>query len=223
MEIKDFKKGDTVYVLSQNRGKSVISESTVKKVGSKYVTIDNSWETRYQKETFSDNDNFLYEVTEYGERSYLFVSKKEAEEYVEAEQLELFLRSQNWNRANKYSLAQLRAVKAILEPDTTTMPETCGIMTLSTAHITPETADLLDSGEKIQGVVTYPKNDYGWFIFVGSFEDYENFDEDEDVYKFPSDLRACVKLALGYGCDWLCLDADGNETDKLPIYQWNTY
>lgn len=85
------------------------------------------------------------------------------------------------------------------------------MMVLSTGHISKETAKLLEE-DKV-GVVVYPKDEYGWFIVV---TDWNGIDADP----VPDDLAECLKIAEENGCDWLCLDCDGETVENLPIYQW---
>lgn len=86
------------------------------------------------------------------------------------------------------------------------------MMTLSTAHISEETAYLLDDELTVTkwGLIAYEKSAYGWFINLG-------FDE---LFNVPLDLLHCINYALENGCSWLCLDRDGDEADDLPTYDW---
>lgn len=116
-------------------------------------------------------------------------------------------------------------------------PEVCLMMTISTAHITPETSGLLDAdiSEKLSAICVYPKigmpagmihkassseireADYGWWIHIPQDS------VSEDLYELrslPEDLLACIRYAKGHGCTWLCLDAAGSEVDELPLYEW---
>lgn len=98
------------------------------------------------------------------------------------------------------------------------------MLTLSTAHITKETADKLNHDcEPIApedynlhsfcwelGISCYSKSIYGWFLWI----DRANHEA------APEDLRLCMKFALDNGCEWLCLDCDGLVEDSLPTYEW---
>ena len=61
----------------------------------------------------------------------------------------------------------------------------------------------------------YHKDDFGWFLYLrgetGTISDYKGL---------PEDLYKCVLLALELGCEILCLDCDGEETDLLEKYDW---
>lgn len=116
--IKDFKKGDKAYILTRNRGRNTnptISESEVASVGRTYVTIgSNAWSRKF---TNWDTE-FLYEKVNCGEASLLFKTMKDAEEYIEKCDIALWLGGISVNKAEKYSIEQLRKVKAILESQT---------------------------------------------------------------------------------------------------------
>lgn len=90
------------------------------------------------------------------------------------------------------------------------------MITISTAHIRKETADDLGSTMNtryvgwMQWFSYYDKADYGWFIPT----DYVEFE------MLPKDLADCIRFALRHGCDWLCLDCDGEIVDSLPTYEW---
>lgn len=87
------------------------------------------------------------------------------------------------------------------------------MLTLSTAHITKETAEALDN-EVFAGcpyLVVYQKDDYGWFVYLPS--KIEKID-------IPHDLKKCMLFAKDLGCDWLCLDANGEVLKYLHIYNW---
>lgn len=90
--------------------------------------------------------------------------------------------------------------------------EIARILTLSTAHITSETADLLDNAENHIDLTIYPKGEYGWFIYIS--------DDIEKVFNVPVDLKKCLVFANHHKCKWLCLDRDGNTTIALPMYIW---
>ena len=110
--IKDFQKGDTAYILTRNFGRNAkpfITETAVKTVGRKYVTVS-TWDRKFEN---SDSE-YLYEVVTYGERSLLFKTEQEAKEYLEKQDLALWLGCISVNQAERYSLEQLRKVREIL-------------------------------------------------------------------------------------------------------------
>lgn len=88
------------------------------------------------------------------------------------------------------------------------------MLTLSTGHITEESAILLDrlaDGITDNGPITYKKKDYGWFVHI--YDILEEFD-------IPEDLKKVIEFARRHNCSWLCLDCNGNRVDFLPVYDW---
>ncbi len=115
MTIKDFSVGQPVCVLSFNkymRQEPSYKETTVAKVGRKYVT------TVYGDKQFEKHPNIDFALTEHvdwGYPSYLFASRKDAEEFVERCELAQWVSTATRGSCQyKYSLDQLRRVKAIL-------------------------------------------------------------------------------------------------------------
>lgn len=84
------------------------------------------------------------------------------------------------------------------------------MLTISTAHISEETAKLLDKDEI--GIPVFNKGNYGWFIFVPQYNDYVSY--------IPKDLNHLLTFAKDCDCDWLCLDADGEILDYLETFVW---
>ena len=112
LTIKDFNKGDKAYIVSDrySRGGMKITEVTVTTVGRQYVTVgDGAWSRKFQNR----NSDMLLEKVDCGASDYLFKTRKEAEEYIEYEDLCVWLSTLN-NYSNKYSLEQLRKAKEIL-------------------------------------------------------------------------------------------------------------
>lgn len=87
------------------------------------------------------------------------------------------------------------------------------MLTLSTAHITEETAIGLTAAAKNMDssidLCVYEKGEYGFLIHIP-----------DEEYEAPSDLRDCIELADNNHCQWLCLDRDGDVTEKLHVYAW---
>ncbi len=74
---------------------------------------------------------------------------------------------------------------------------------LSTAHVTKETARLLDAK------LCYAVNTgTGWFIFV--------LPENPDV----ADLAAVFDLARKSDCDYVLMDCDADVLEELPSWDW---
>lgn len=112
LTIKDFNKGDKAYIVSDrySRGGMRITEVTVATAGRQYVTVgENAWSRKFQN---WDSDMLLEKVN-CGASSYLFKTRKEAEEYIEYADLCVWLNTLD-NHSKKYSLEQLRKVKEIL-------------------------------------------------------------------------------------------------------------
>lgn len=93
------------------------------------------------------------------------------------------------------------------------------MLTISTTHISKETADLLAGNYPMNlvpvwemSVGIYDKEEYGWYIYstVG-----------ERIHpSMPEDLAACLRLAHYHQCGVLCLDDDGEIVEGLPVYDW---
>ena len=110
--IKDFKTGDTVYVLLRNKGRNtspLITEHIVKSSGRKYITLDNN--DKYEE----FKDDFLLQVINYGEKRLLFRTKKDAAEYLERYDLISWFRNQATTNVDNFSLDQLKKIKEIIE------------------------------------------------------------------------------------------------------------
>ena len=93
MEIKDFKVNDKCYVLQESMGRNaypIITKHVVDMVGRKYVTVKVIWETKFEK-AYDEDDNYLVEVCNFGEKRKLFKTKCEVEEYIERKELALWL------------------------------------------------------------------------------------------------------------------------------------
>ena len=87
------------------------------------------------------------------------------------------------------------------------------MLTLNTKHIKKETAcNLLQKNTDIYGMPIYRKEGCGWLIHIP-----EN--QQGVCDNIPRDLKGCIDLASKNGCEWLCLDRKGKETD-LPVYTW---
>lgn len=122
MTIKDFTVGQTAYVYCTDKRSNPekgYREVTVKKVGRVYVTVGERWETKY--EAGLNEENYLVEATDYGDSSYLFRTKQDLEDFLEWKSLTVYLRSAfDWGNITRLSLAQLRAVKQIIDGEETT-------------------------------------------------------------------------------------------------------
>ena len=114
LTIKDFKTNDPAVILTMNHGRNedpVISEVKIGSVGRKYVTINNG---PFEKKFQNWNAEYLHEASNYGE---LFMTREAAEQYIEKEDLALWLGTLSVSAAGKYSLETLRKVKELLSTD----------------------------------------------------------------------------------------------------------
>lgn len=98
------------------------------------------------------------------------------------------------------------------------------ILTLSTAHISENTAKRLetDPDDNNLGLVVYPKAGYGFFIYIPYIPNGTKTLPPQDWFKedFPEELYNCIVLAAELGCDILCFDQDGNEYPFLKSFDW---
>lgn len=125
MTIKEFKGGQAVVIVGDGGRRYTAHEgkvdATVTKVGRKFVSVrpvEGGYETKYR--TCSDERlGYLIEETEIGMPRLLFPSPEAADLYIEKEELKFWLiKAAGWDNAHRYTLEQLREVKRILEPDT---------------------------------------------------------------------------------------------------------
>ena len=121
MAIKDFKVGQTVFVMGgsgsqRERFRTMAVE--VVKIGRKYVTINGNWGLKFKE--VNKSRPYLVEHTEYGSPRLLFPSREEVDNYIEREELKTWVRTAvAWDKIDRYTLAQLREVKRILEGENT--------------------------------------------------------------------------------------------------------
>jgi len=117
MTIKDFVVGQTVFIMGDGchqRNRYSTTAAEVVKVGRKYVTVGGNWEMQFEETATSRP--YLVEHTEYGAPRMLFPSREAVDEYIEREELKTWVRTAaGWDKIDRYTLAQLRAVKTILE------------------------------------------------------------------------------------------------------------
>jgi len=91
------------------------------------------------------------------------------------------------------------------------------MLTLSTAHVTADTAAQLDDRlHQMLGTapfICFQKDDYGWFVHVPAVPDPRH-------EQIPPDLNACMAMARAEGCTWLMFDRDADPVEGLPTYDW---
>lgn len=122
MNIKDFKVGDTAYLMnfhgrSLNENTTTIDEVNVVSVGKKYVKIKHS-KLSYEYSFFQwdIDDPYLIEKVECGTKNYLFRTRQAIDEYKECKELSKWIYDKmKYIRENQYSVEQFREIKRILE------------------------------------------------------------------------------------------------------------
>lgn len=117
MTIKDFKVGQTAYILEDGyRGAfGTATEVEVAKVGKRYVTVrDMGREARFYEP--ANSTTHLVEARDYGAKRLLFSTTEAVAEYKELIDLQGWAQeATSWLKVKRYTLAQLREVKRILE------------------------------------------------------------------------------------------------------------
>lgn len=106
------------------------------------------------------------------------------------------------------------------------MTDIVKMITVSSAHIRPKTAALLDKesrrGNTGLGLAVYLKGSYGWYIYLPTKQTIE----DEAAYfgekdKVPEELNNLLNYAADMGCEVLCIDADGTIVPYLAAFDWS--
>ncbi len=94
--------------------------------------------------------------------------------------------------------------------------EITNMLTLSTAHLKPETLkDLDDTASKLHEELMICKKGqdsecYGYIIYC----------MDISVMNDYPDLKACAEFSLEIGCDIICFDSDAETVPVLPVYRF---
>lgn len=120
VSLKDFSVGATAYTISNENGNSQykLSEYRVISVGRKYVTVTEMMlrASAFRFGISAVSNEYLAEVVNYGWSKKLFPTKEKAEEYIEKENLRIWVdKALMYSKSKEYTLDQLRRVKAILE------------------------------------------------------------------------------------------------------------
>ena len=92
------------------------------------------------------------------------------------------------------------------------------MLDLSTAHITPETDELLRAeagGEDALSFSVYEKGEVGYFIYA----------LDTDLEDAPPDLLQVLRYAQEQDCALVCFDSGAEILDALPDYtgEWERW
>lgn len=115
MTIKDFTVGQTAFMVSRDGGENRIIELPVAKVGRRYVTVGTVLGYKFYAPDVA-YEEFLVEKSDFGHPHLLFVTRQEAEDYLEKRVLWQDLRRRfSTTAVGKFTVAQLRAVKQIID------------------------------------------------------------------------------------------------------------
>ena len=122
MTIKDFTVGQTAYVHNDydRRDNPVCGYRvvTVAKIGRSYVTLNDGWNSKYG--VGFGGGNYLVEKVNVGSPRFLFRTKQDLDDFMEAKELRIKIRSaMDWQNIQKLSVAQLRAIRNIVEGEET--------------------------------------------------------------------------------------------------------
>lgn len=82
---------------------------------------------------------------------------------------------------------------------------------LSTGHLREQTCQQLGDYD---GVTAHHLT-YGWLLYVRDPDD-----EPADRADWPDELVPILRLAQACGCAYVLFDADGPQTDDLPVFEW---
>lgn len=101
-------------------------------------------------------------------------------------------------------------------PKTNHEPEISRMLTLSTAHLSEDTAEKLDKNPKTDclSITCYPKSEFGWYVY------FDGLPEDA-IDHLPDDLKAAIHLAKNLQCGILCFDCDAEVIPHLCNYERN--
>lgn len=105
MTIKDFKVGQTAYILDDGRRRSnerLATAVTVVKVGRKYVTVKE--EGRQEARFFESHaeTSYLFEDRDYGAQRLLFLTTEAVDEYNELNSLQSWVQeATNWMKVKE--------------------------------------------------------------------------------------------------------------------------
>ena len=121
VSVKDFKVGQTAYILTRKRGRTqehFVSQCIIVSVGRKYVKAakeENNLST-YDFYNLRGDDDYLSEVDYCNTGRRLFPTQQAAIEDIEKDMLKNWIsKAVQYSNMEKYTVKQLRKVKEILE------------------------------------------------------------------------------------------------------------
>lgn len=128
--------------------------------------------------------------------------------------------------------AQAAPAPAPAKPEETNTIGVGKIIELSNAHVTLDTARILDDMAETRDsfrlpdtsgndayIAVYPRDEFGWFLSIPA----------EPLGVVPPIVNddGCVRVVAGVvryaqskGCSWVLLDRDADKTEDLPTYEW---
>lgn len=87
---------------------------------------------------------------------------------------------------------------------------TITVLDISTAHLSPETAQILENTPLNDWPVAGGNTQFGFFLYA----------HDDNDGAIPQDLWACMEFARKHHCCYLYFDRDADQYDDLPTYDW---
>ena len=93
------------------------------------------------------------------------------------------------------------------------MPDISTLLDLSTAHLPEQICDRLGA---IPGVIAY-QTAYGWLVFVPNHPEQPNAHTGAQV---PEVVLRILRYARAAGCDYVLFEADADQIDALPTWDW---
>lgn len=89
--------------------------------------------------------------------------------------------------------------------------ETSIMWTLSTAHITEETAIMLEKNG-FNEISSFSKDNMGYFVYIP-----DRFEENTNI---SSELKTIINIAIASNIHVICFDRDGEIQKELPVFDW---
>ena len=123
VSVKDFKPGQTAYILTRKRGRTqehFVSQCIVVSVVRKYVKTAKQENDRFTSDFYNvrGDDDYLSEVDYCNTGRRLFPTQQAAIEDIERDMLKSCIqKATDYSRMDSYTVQQLRAVKEILEAE----------------------------------------------------------------------------------------------------------